>query len=70
MNRRIELPKEVQPYRDLISDHGGNEPEELLWRLEHEKNLTHTNIVVFSLAIMVQAQVSLIHRMVLKGILK
>jgi hypothetical protein len=64
------FPSYLEPYRDQISDHGGNSIEDLLSRLENEPNLAFSNSIAFTLASMVQAQVHLLDRLYEKGLLK
>lgn len=67
---RIELPEEVKPFRGMLLNTGGNDPEELLYRLENERNLASTNIFVFTMAVSVESQVKLIKKLIHKGKLK
>lgn len=65
-----DLSDNVKPFRKYIRDHGGNDPEVLLARLDNEMNLSLTNIFVFTLAVQVDAQVRLIERLLASGLLK
>lgn len=64
-----QMPEWMEPYRSFIGDHGGNTVEALLSRLRHENHLAVTNLPVFTLACMVQAQVHLLMRLHRDGIL-
>lgn len=61
------LPEELEPYRDLIVNTGGNSVEDLLGRLEAEPNLSRTNLPVFVLAVAVRSQVGLLSRLQAEG---
>lgn len=58
----VELPAWFEQYRDLIAGTGGNGVEDLLERL-HTPHLAFTNLPVFTMSTMVQAQVQLLHRL-------
>lgn len=63
------IPERVKPYVDLFNNTGGNKPEDLLRRLETEKNLAFSNIIVFTMATMSQGQVHLIETLLEEGLL-
>lgn len=58
-----ELPAWFEQYRDLIQDTGGNTVEDLLHRLATTPKLAFSNIIVFSMALSVKAQVDLLRRL-------
>lgn len=58
-----QMPEWMEPYRTFIGEHGGNTVEDLVFRLGHEDRLILTNLPVFTLATMVQAQVHLLTRL-------
>jgi hypothetical protein len=64
-----EVPAWMERYRPLVGQTGGNSLEELLQRLDTEKNLIRTNLPVFVLAVAVQAQVHLLQRLHREGLL-
>lgn len=64
------MPEELEPYRKYITNTGGNEVEDLMNRLENDKNLSQSNIIVFSMAMCVSDQVSLLERLHKSGLLK
>lgn len=66
----IVLPRWFEGYRDLITNTGGNKVEDLLYRLRHEKNLFHSNHIVYVMATDVEGQVGMLHRLFNAGLLK
>lgn len=56
-------------YGHLLNNTGGNEPLELLTRLNREERLMTTNLPVAVLAIAVQSQISLILTLEKEGLL-
>ncbi len=62
--------KGLEPYFDLINNHGGNPVQELLDRLKNEKGLAQTNIIVYCMALSVECQVKLLATLKSKGLLK
>lgn len=64
------IPEEVKPYLHLLNNTGGNDPERLLERLNNEKNLSFSNIVVFTMAVAVESQVNLLSDLIKEGKLK
>lgn len=64
------IPEEVKPYLHLLNNTGGNEPEKLLERLNNEKNLSFSNLVVFTMAIAVESQIKLLSDLIREGKLK
>lgn len=65
------MPEWMIPFEeaDLIAGHGGNGVIDLMCRFRDEKNLAFTNIVVFTMACEVSAQVGLLHRLRDAGLL-
>lgn len=59
----------AQKYAHLLNNTGGNDPMDLLRRLDTERNLATTNIFVFTLAAAVQSQVTLLRRLEKEGML-
>lgn len=64
------IPVELTPYLDLLNNTGGNDPQNLLDRLNNEDRLMHTNVVVAVLASMCQAQLTLLLRLKEEGLLR
>jgi hypothetical protein len=64
------FPEHLEKYRPLISNTGGNSVENLLDRLKNEEGLAFSNIVVFTMAISVECQISLLARLYKEGLLK
>ena len=58
-----EFPEWMEPYRELIDGHGGNEIEELVNRPNKQPNLAFTNMLVFVMACETYAQVRLLERL-------
>jgi len=58
----------VAKYGHLINNTGGNDPLELVKRLE-EPRLMSTNVVVFTLAVAVEGQIALLQRLDKEGLL-
>lgn len=56
-------------YGEHLVNTGGNDPLDLLHRLETEKNLLATNLPVAMLAISVSSQISMIKRLENAGLL-
>lgn len=63
------VPDWMESYRDLIGETGGNTVEELMNRLRNEPNLAATNIFVAGMALCVNAQIQLLHRLHAAGLL-
>ena len=59
----------IARFGSLLTNTGGNDPAELLYRLETEKNLASTNLVLFVLASSVSSQVGLLSKMEKEGLL-
>jgi hypothetical protein len=59
----------VQEYGHLLNNTGGNNPLDLLRQMHTERYLPSTNVVVWSLAMAVNAQVNLIKRLKEEGLL-
>lgn len=57
------FPQELEPYRDLIANTGGNEIEDLMTRYLNEPNLMQTNVVVACLGMCVESQITLLLRL-------
>ena len=64
------MPEWMEPYREVIAGHGGNGVDDLMNRLQTQPNLSRTNIIVFTMACEVAAQVSLLHRLHVQGLLR
>jgi hypothetical protein len=56
--KRWKMPEWMEPYRDLFENTGGNSVEELM---DHE--FTNANVVRGTLAVCVESQVTLLHRL-------
>lgn len=54
------MPEWMESYREHIVNTGGNEVEDLIHRLNTEQRLAATNFPVFTLAVAVKSQVSLL----------
>lgn len=64
-------PEEVvEKYGHMLVNTGGNDPLALVHRLDTERNLMSTNVVVFVLATAVLSQIHLLQRMHEAGVLK
>lgn len=63
------LPAELERFREFLVNTGGNTAEELLQRLERERNLSMTNLPVFVMAVAVQSQVALLRKLHMDGLL-
>lgn len=59
----------IARYGDLLVNTGGNDPAELLHRLDTEKHLAATNVVVFTLATAVRSQLRLLANLRQAGLL-
>ena len=64
------MPPELERYRDLIYNTGGNTVEDLINRLRKHDNLIVTNFPVWSLAVAVESQIILLQRLHAGGLLK
>jgi hypothetical protein len=64
------FPAELEPYRELIGNTGGNEIEKMLTRYYNENDLMRTNLPLACLAISVESQISLLLRLKENGKLK
>lgn len=64
------MPEELEPYRDLINNTGGNEIEGLINDYLTDNKLMRTNVVRFTLAAMVYAQIQLLMSLHAKGLLR
>lgn len=64
------MPEWMEKYRDLINNTGGNEVEDLINRLKTDKNISRTNIIIFTMATCVEAQVGLLATLKRKDLLK
>ena len=64
MNEKREwtMPEWMEPFRESFYSTGGNTVEELINALNNQ-HLTKTNAVLFTLAIMAEAQVALLTRL-------
>lgn len=63
------MPEWMKTYEDQIVGHGGNGVTDLMNRLRTQKNLAFTNIIVFTMACEVAAQVALLYRLKNAGLL-
>ena len=61
------FPEELEPYRELITNTGGNSVEDLINDLDANKNLMRTNVVRFVLAVAAQAQIGLLQNLAAGG---
>lgn len=60
----------AETYGDMITNTGGNAPMDLVNRLESDgQRLAHTNIVVYTMAMAVEAQLNLLDRLQSAGML-
>lgn len=57
------MPEWMREYEPLIGSHGGNGVTDLMNRLRTQPNLARTNIIVFTMACEVAAQVGILHRL-------
>lgn len=68
--RAWKMPAWMEPYRSLIGNTGGNSVEDMVNMLLNDgKNLSYSNIVLYTMASDVQGQVSLLARLHEKGLL-
>lgn len=63
------LPAELEPYRQMIVNTGGNTVEELIDALRTNPRLSFSNIILFELAVAVQSQISLLQQLRKAGVL-
>ena len=60
----------AETYGEMITNTGGNAPMDLVSRLENDgQRLAHTNIVVYTMAMTVEAQLNLLDRLQAAGML-
>lgn len=59
----------IEKFGHLLNNTGGNDPLALLNRYHTDDNLMKTNIFVFTMATAVDAQVTLLRRLMKEGIL-
>lgn len=60
----------AETYGEMITNTGGNAPMDLVNRLENDgQRLAHTNIIVYTMAMTVEAQLSLLDRLQAAGML-
>lgn len=64
------LPEHLEKYRNHFTNTGGNSIEDLMNRLDTDKNLAKSNVVVFTLASMVLAQYQLLEQLHKQKLLK
>lgn len=64
---RYVFPPELEPYRDLITNTGGNNIEDIMTRYYNEQNLMKTNMVVACLGMCVESQINLLFRLKEEG---
>jgi hypothetical protein len=57
------MPDWMRPYESSFQNTGGNTVEDLMNRLLQERNLAASNIIVFTMAASISAQVDLLHRL-------
>lgn len=62
------MPDWMERYRDCVYSTGGNSVEELIESL-NDKTLSQTNAVLFTLAMMAEAQVALLTKLHNAGVL-
>lgn len=63
------MPEWMEKYREQIQGHGGNGVDDIMNRMQTEKNLAVTNIYVFAMGCEVGAQVRLLARLHGEGII-
>lgn len=66
MEKEIEkwkMPEWMEPYRDSFYSTGGNSIEDLMDAPNRNPNLSKTNIIMFTLAMMAEAQVAILTRL-------
>lgn len=63
------LPAELEPYRKLIYNTGGNTIEDLMSRYHNDKNIAATNLIVFTMAASIEAQIFLLLQLRKEGLL-
>lgn len=61
------MPEWMEPYRESFYSTGGNTVEELMNAPDENPNLSKSNIVLFTLAMMAEGQVGLLMRLYDKG---
>lgn len=66
---RWTMPEWMTRYVDLIHGCAPDQIEKFLYRLQHERNLAFTNIVVFSMCMDVKSQVDMLQRLHAAGLL-
>jgi len=59
----------MKGYAHCIVNHGGNDIDDLLYDLDHDKSLMQTNIVRFTLAVGVSSQLLMLKRLHEDGLL-
>jgi hypothetical protein len=66
------MPEWMVPFEEqgLLFGHGGNGTTDLINRLRTIDNLAFTNAIVFTMAMQMEAQVGLLHRLRNAGLLK
>lgn len=67
--QRWKMPKWMEPYRQIISNTGGNSIEELMERWLNDRHLAATNEIVFALCVAVSSQVTLLNHLHHDGLL-
>lgn len=60
---RWQMPEWMEPHREDIRGCDPDKIEEFVFRLQYEKSLAFTNIVVFTMAVGIQEQVHLLERL-------
>lgn len=66
---RWTMPVWMEPYRDLISNTGGNDVEDLMTRFLNDHRLSYSNMPVFTLACGVYGQVNMLKTLHSAGLL-
>lgn len=65
----MKIPDWMTPYLKHLTNTGGNDPQELLDDLTTDKHMAHSNLVRFTLASCVLAQVQFLARLKDAGML-
>lgn len=63
MDKSWTMPEWMEPYRDHFYSTGGNTVEYLMDAPNLDKNLSRTNMILFTLCMMAEAQVAILSRL-------
>lgn len=66
----FQMPPELEQFRGLIQNTGGNRVEDLIDRFYNEDHLSKTNLPVFVMAVAVSSQVDLLKILYARELLK